>query len=133
MMMSTLFVSAPCQADAFTVAAHASVPVDSVSTGELKKILTGQVRTWSDGTPVVLVLPPADSPALAWLCSTYLHIAPKVYLRYINEKVFRGALGEPTRVEDGNSAGAALAATAGAIGVSVPPAMVEGAKALTVQ
>jgi len=131
--LAMVVASAPCQAGEFTVVVHAGVPIDTASATDIKKILTGQVRTWSDGQPIVLVLPPKASPALAWACKDLLKISPMVYLRYVSEKVFRGALDEPTRVDGDAATPAAVGLAPGAIGVTTTAAVVEGVKAISVQ
>ena len=105
-------------ADGFEViASHATT---AMSAKDLKRVFTGQISRWPDGTPVVLVLPPKGSPAMAWACSTVLKMPESVYLRYVKEKVFRGSIAQPIEVVGEGEIIAMVAQHVGA--VSIAPA-----------
>jgi len=91
----------------FSTIAFAQEPVDFVlvthvdtvhELGEfkdVKRVLSGQVSRWADGTPVHLVLPPRDTPEMEWLCGEILGMSEATYRRYLLEKAFRGAIPRP--------------------------------------
>jgi hypothetical protein len=62
-----------------------------------------------------------------------LKLPPVVYLRYLGEKVFRGAMEEPTHTVDDATTAATVLATAGAIGIVSAGAPTGGNNVLTGQ
>lgn len=65
-----------------------SAPLTSLSKEEQKAYLSGQHTTWPDGTPVVIVLYPKESPEIKWLCTHVIHLPPITYRRFIMQKAF---------------------------------------------
>lgn len=123
----TFVVSAPASAQDTTEAYQvvANHKTQAMTAKDIKKLLTGQQSKWPDGTPVVLVLPPADSEAVAWACKHLLRMPRSLYFRYVKEKAFRGSIAKPIEVSSEAAVAASVAAVAGAIAI-VPVGTVTG-------
>ena len=70
-----------------------------LSKREIKKLFTRQKVTWVDEERVTIVLPPIESPAMAWLSRNILGLPPDVYYRYLMEKAYRAGEDPPAMVE----------------------------------
>jgi len=132
-MVSVVMLPATARGQDQVIAVNADVPVSSVSYVTLKKILTGQITDWSDGQPIVLVLPPPGSSAMSWACKEVLKVPEDIYRRYLAEKVLRGVIATPANAGSEAQAAAAVADTAGAI-APVPHAVLgRDAKTLSIR
>ncbi|MEK7704448.1 MAG: hypothetical protein AAB426_05770 [Myxococcota bacterium] len=100
--------------EAGVLAVNSKANVQSLTALELRNVVSGQKRTWQNGLPIMLVLPPAGSPELQWLCSQ-LKMPEATYMRYIKEKMYRGQMQFVT-VANANEAKAMLGSMAGGIG-----------------
>jgi len=120
-------VSAPASAqdtpEAYQVVANHKT--QALPAKDIKKLLTGQQSKWPDGTPVVLVLPPAESEAVAWACEHLLRMPRSLYFRYVKEKAFRGSIAKPIEVSSEAAVAASVGAVVGAIAI-VPVGAVTG-------
>lgn len=89
----------------FSLVSGSEIP--PIETKFVRKYLSGQKATWPDGTPVVLILLPAGSPEMTWLCKNIIKMPEATYRRFVMEKSLRGGL-KIIEVEDAGEAVLAL-------------------------
>jgi len=119
---------------AYVLVASASVPVTNVTALDATRMLLGERRFWSSGTPIVVLMPPVDSPTRRFLLERMFHMTEAAYRRHTLEQLYRGELEyAPKVVATDEEALAFVAASKGALSI-VPSGMTlpEGARALTV-
>lgn len=112
------FASAQCPGGGLAVVVNKANPTESMSIAQLRKLILGDVRTWPDKKPVVLVSREAASDVFKCVLSSVVRMSDAEYHRYIVGAEFRG--GEPLAVRTVSSgAGAAkvIAGSAGSIAV----------------
>ena len=119
---------------AYVLVASASVPVTDVTAKDAARMLLGERRFWSSGTPIVVLMPPVDSPARRFLLERLFHMTEAEYRRHTLEQLYRGEIEyAPKVVATDEEALAFVAASRGALsivpdGTSLP----EGTRALLV-
>ena len=91
-----------------------SSELPDLSKKELRKYLSGQIPTWPNQEPVVLLLYPSNSELMLWLCNDLIGMPEPTYRRFIIEKSFRSGF-KLIEVEDEEAALRALSTTPGAI------------------
>jgi hypothetical protein len=120
--------------EAFTVIVHPAVPAVDVSLAQLREIFLGRQRTWSDGTPVVLIVQSAATRSRAVLLRVIYRMDEGAFRRYSIAWTFgesawsvapRGVGAGPTLVSSDALARRLTATIAGAIAV-VPAGEVDG-------
>ncbi len=116
----------------FVIVANFADAPSTLSSGELKKIFSMGTPTWSDGTPITLVLPPAASSEMEWLCTTQLRIDEGVFRRYTMEKAYREGLGAPYSSADRTDQLERIWATEGSISI-LPSGEEQGLLVLTLE
>jgi ABC-type phosphate transport system substrate-binding protein len=89
-------------------------PTESLSMAQLRKLVLGDVRTWPDRKPVVLVTREASSEAFKCLLSSVVRMSDAEYRRYIVGAEFRG--GDPLNAQTVNSGAGAAKIVAGSSG-----------------
>ncbi len=74
------------------VIVHKSSPVDDIAIADLRKMLTGALRTWPDSNPIVLVQQPDSSPGQKRMLQLVLKTNPAAYNRSLLRAQFQGGL-----------------------------------------
>ena len=72
------------------VIVHKSSPVESIAISDLRKMLTGALRTWPDSPTVVLVQQPDTSPSQKRMLQLVLKTNPAAYNRSLLRAQFQG-------------------------------------------
>ena len=72
------------------VVVHKSSTVDDVSTAALRKMLTGDLRSWTDSTPVILIQQPEENPSQQRMLQLLLRTTPAAYSRQLLQFQFQG-------------------------------------------
>jgi hypothetical protein len=109
---------AQCPGGGLAVIVNKANPTESLSIAQLRKLILGDVRTWPDKKPVVLISRDAASDVFKCVLSSVVRMSDAEYRRYIVGAEFRG--GDPLAVKMvGSGAGAAkiIAGSAGSIAV----------------
>ena len=73
---------------------------ESLSVAQLRRLILGDIRTWPDKKPVVLISREAASDVFKCVLSSIVRMSDAEYHRYIVSAEFRG--GDPLAVEDGH-------------------------------
>ena len=118
----------------YLLVASAGVPVTDVTLADAARMLLGERRFWSSGTPIVVLMPPVDSPARRFMLERLFHMTEQVYRRHTLEQLYRGEIEyAPKVVASHEEALAFLAASHGALTI-VPSgsALPAGARALRI-
>jgi hypothetical protein len=89
----------------------------SLTRAQIKEIATGRRRTWPRGPVVVLVLPRAGTPELAWFARAMVGMAEDALLARIREQVFKGEMRKPLTASTEQDVLTAVASDPGALGV----------------
>lgn len=113
-----LVARAQCAGGGLAVVVNKANPTESMSIAQLRKLILGDVRTWPDKKPVVLISRDAASDVFKCVLSSIVRMSDAEYHRYIVGAEFRG--GEPLAVRTvGSGAGAAkvIAGSPGSIAV----------------
>lgn len=114
------------QADPGTVIlCHASNPVSSLSSVDLKKALTGGTKQWANGAVVQVGVTSTETPELRGLASA-AGLSASDLLSRIQQQVFKGEMRKPVILRSAadciglarSNPGALCAATAG---MTIPP------------
>jgi ABC-type phosphate transport system substrate-binding protein len=94
---------------------------ESLSVAQLRRLILGDIRTWPDKKPVMLVSREASSDVFKCVLSSIVRMSDAEYHRYIVSAEFRG--GDPLPVRTVNSGEGAAKVIAGAAGsIAVVPA-----------
>jgi ABC-type phosphate transport system substrate-binding protein len=109
----------------FVVICHASNPVSSLTSSELKKALTGGTKQWANGAVVQIGITSSATPELTFLASAAGSTAPELLSR-VQQQVFKGEMRKPVILRSTaecvglvrSNPGAICATTAGG---SLPP------------
>jgi hypothetical protein len=112
----------------------AAVAVNDLSLADAARMLLGERRFWSSGAPIVVLMPPVDSPARRFLLERVFHMTEAAYRRHTLELLYRGELDyAPKVVASHEEALAFIAASHGALSI-VPSSSVlpEGVRVLHV-
>ncbi len=105
----------------YVIIVSAEVPVTNLTLGEAARLLQGERRFWRAGMPVVVLLPPAGSPARRFLLEHVFHMTEPVYRRHTLELLYRGEMDYAPKVV--NSFDELIAFTAASHGaISIVPA-----------
>ena len=118
----------------YLLVASAGVPVTDVSLADAARMLLGERRFWSSGAPIVVLMPPVDSPARHFLLERLFHMTEQAYRRHTLEQLYRGEIEyAPKVVASHEEALAFLAASHGALSI-VPSSstLPAGARALRI-
>jgi hypothetical protein len=107
---------AQCLAGGMVVIVNKSNTTESLSMAQLRKLILGDVRTWPDKQPVMLVSRELSSDVFKCMLSAIVRMNDAEYRRYILSSEFRG--GEPLAVRTVNS-GAVAAKIIAALGGSI--------------
>ncbi len=81
--------SAP-QGGPLAVVVHKSSRQENITTGELRKMLTGDLRVWQDSSPVVLVQQPDENPSQKRMLKILLKTTPAGYNNQLLQVQFQG-------------------------------------------
>lgn len=111
-----------CSPNTLTVLVNKANPTESLSMPQLRKLMLGDVHSWPDKKPVLVVRRDAASPAFHCLLSAVVRMTESEFKRYLMNTEFRGEEAVPQRT-------AATADAAVKMVISVPGsiAIVEGA------
>jgi hypothetical protein len=119
--MAGVAANAQCVPGGLAVVVNPSNPTESLSMAQLRRLILGDVRTWPDRKPVMLVSQESSSPVFKCVLSSIVRMSDDEYRRYIVSAEFRGA--ETLAVKTVNSgAGAAKIVTGSAGSIAVIPA-----------
>ena len=116
----------------WSLAAHAGDPavvvspsadIEALSQKDVRQLFTLRRRSWANGLPVRLVLPPRDSAEMTWLSDRVLGIPPEVYQRFLAEQAYRSGDTVPPSADASGVAAAIVAAgdSAGVLSVTSTP------------
>jgi ABC-type phosphate transport system substrate-binding protein len=109
---------AQCTAGELAVVVNKINPTESLSMAQLRKLILGDVRTWPDRKPVLLVSREFSSDVFRCVLSSIVRMNDGEYHRYILSTEFRG--GDPLAVKTVPSDAMAakyIAAMAGSIAI----------------
>lgn len=109
---------AECASGSLVVVVNKTNATESLSMAQLRKLILGDVRTWPDRKPVVLVGQEASSDVFKCVLSSIVRMSDAEYHRYILSTEFRG--GDPLVVKtvaSGLMAAKAIAGMAGSLAV----------------
>jgi len=118
---------AQCLTGGLAVVVNKGNPTESLSMAQLRKLILGDVHTWPDKQPVMLVNREVTSDVFKCVLSSIVRMNDSEYHRYILSTEFRG--GEPPSIKTVSSgvvAAKVIAALGGSIAVvpaSEVPAM----------
>jgi len=112
----TLIVPAHALAGNFVVVGTVTKENTTLRHSQLKKLLLGKRRSWPDGTSAVLVLPPAGSPEMSFLCEL-IGTSEADYRGSVLEAFFRGILAKPIKATSAADIMTTLAKTPGGLSV----------------
>jgi len=115
-LIACAVLSAQCLAGGMAVIVNKTNTTESLSMAQLRKLILGDVRTWPDKQPVMLVSREPSSDLFKCLLSSIIRMNDAEYHRYILSSEFRG--GEPLAVRTVNS-GAVAAKIIAALGGSM--------------
>ncbi|MGD0679690.1 MAG: hypothetical protein ABSC94_30250 [Polyangiaceae bacterium] len=112
-------------AGGYVVLVNASNQVTSLSHSELKHVVLGATKQWSNGAVVQVGIIPGDAPETQYFGSL-LDLTPRELLARIQEAVFKGELRRPAVLRSSADCVAMARAGAGAIcvasdGEALPP------------
>jgi len=107
------------------VVASPSAQVQSLSRKEVRHIFTLRRKSWSNGIPVRIVLPPVGSSEDKWLSEELLGLPPDVYRRFLAEQAYRRGGKMPLRADKAGVIKTVKAAGSSAGVVSVVPSPAE--------
>jgi hypothetical protein len=107
---------AQCLTGGMVVIVNKANTTESLSMAQLRKLILGDVRTWPDKQPVMLVSRELSSDVFKCMLSSIVRMNDAEYRRYILSSEFRG--GEPLAVRTVNS-GAVAAKIIAALGGSI--------------
>jgi hypothetical protein len=108
------------------VVVHPATPVESLSLGELRRMLLGERQFWPDQTRVTILLPPAGSPERTAVLRTVYRMNESEYRQYWVAKIFRAEVTGGPRVATTGQALRLAAAARGTIAL-IPAGAVDGA------
>ena len=109
---------AQCLSGGLAVIVNKANTTESLSMAQLRKLILGDVRTWPDKQPVMLVSREQSSDVFKCILSAIVRMNDAEYHRYILSTEFRG--GDPLAVRTVNSgviAAKTIAALGGAMAV----------------
>lgn len=122
---------APAADGQVVVIAHAGVPVDSLGRGELLNFYTGDVRSWPDGQPVV-VLDLREGDEVRKQFYGYLDTTPSRMKSVWLKRRLSGEGRPPESLGTPDAVVARVARTPGAIGFVPAEALLRGAMGVKV-
>jgi ABC-type phosphate transport system substrate-binding protein len=109
---------AQCVPGGLAVIVNKANPVESLSMAQLRKLILGDVRAWSNSKNVALIARDPNSKDFQCMLSGIVRLSPAEYHRYIISAEFRGD--EPMVIQTVDSdaaAGKYVGATAGGLAV----------------
>ena len=112
--MCFTFPSAGSAGDVFIIA-HKSVPVSSITKGEIKKIFIGKMTRWPDDKKINFVTMDPGETHNKFL-QNYIKRTPAQYNRYWKKQVFTGKGRKPKSFKTDKGVARYVASTEGAIG-----------------
>ena len=127
-------VASPAAADGgFSVIVSAKNGAVSLSTSDIKRLVSGNTKTWDGGAVVQLGIIPGDAPETQYL-ATLLSTTPRELMSALQQQVFKGELRRPIVLRSSADCMALASTNPGTIciaaaSVAVPP----GAKGVRVQ
>jgi hypothetical protein len=107
---------AQCLAGGMVVIVNKANATESLSMAQLRKLILGDVRTWPDKQPVMLISRELSSDVFKCVLSSIVRMNDAEYHRYLLSTEFRG--GDPPSVKTVNS-GATAAKIIAALGGSI--------------
>lgn len=118
---------------AIAVIVNASVPIDNLSLGELRKVFLGDRQFWSTDLRVTLLVPNPGSPEREALLSRVYEKSETQYRHYWIAKVFRTEVpAAPKVVVSGPMVGDLVRQIEGSIAVVAASVVPQGVKVLKV-
>lgn len=112
---------AECMPGGLAVVVNQGNPTESLSMAQLRKLILGDVRTWPDKKPVLLVSRELTSDVFKCVLLSIVRMTDAEYHRYILTSEFRG--GDPMNIKTANSGVAAAKMVSGLTGsIAVLPA-----------
>jgi ABC-type phosphate transport system substrate-binding protein len=81
---------AQCLPGGLAVVVNKANPTESLSMGQLRKLILGDVRNWQDRKQVALVARNASTKVFQCALSTIVRLSPGEYQRYVINAEFRG-------------------------------------------
>jgi hypothetical protein len=109
--------SGAARPDGYAMIRNGRSGAGSLTRAQIKDMATGRRRTWPRGPVVVLVLPRAGTPELAWFARSVIGMPENALLARIREQVFKGEMRRPITAATEQDVLTAVAADPGALGV----------------
>jgi ABC-type phosphate transport system substrate-binding protein len=109
---------AQCVPGGLAIVVNKANTTESLSVAQLRRLILGDIRTWPDKKPVLLISREASSDVFKCVLSSIVRMSDAEYHRYIVGAEFRG--GDPLAVKtvaSGDGAAKAIAGSAGSIAV----------------
>lgn len=78
------------EAPPLAVVVHKSSPVEAVSAADLRRMLTGELRTWPDKRPIVLIQQPESTDVQRRMIRDLLGLTPDGYRQKLLAVQFQG-------------------------------------------
>ena len=114
----TAGLHAQCTPGAMAVIVNKSNGTESLSPGQLRKLLIGDVRVWPDHKPVALISREASSNVAQCAVTTIVRLSPAEFRRYVMNAEFRGD--DPLAIQNADSdaqAGKLVSAAGGGLAI----------------
>jgi ABC-type phosphate transport system substrate-binding protein len=90
MLLVTGGACAQCLPGGLAIVVNKANPVESLSMGQLRKLLLGDVRSWQDHKPVSIVARAPSSKVFQCALSTIVRLSVADFQRYVINAEFRG-------------------------------------------
>jgi hypothetical protein len=122
--LASLAAPAVAAGAAYNLVVNKQNPVASLSTSDLKRVISGGTKVWDGGAVVQIGLTPGDAQGMLFL-ATAVDTSPRELLSFIQQQVFKGEVRRPIALRAPSDCLAFASATPGGIciapsGVPVP-------------
>ena len=118
---------------ATTVVVHDSVPLETLTQAQLRNIFSLRQTLWPDGTPVRVIVMPADTELHQRFCREQLRLFPYQLNNIWDKHSFSGTGRRPEQVTDSEAMLQLLRSVPGAIGYIDVAVAVAGIKEVRVE
>jgi ABC-type phosphate transport system substrate-binding protein len=88
--VATVPCAAQCTPGSLVVIVNKANPTDSLSMAQLRKLMLGDIKSWPDRKPVLLINREASSNAAKCILTAVVRMSDSEYRRYMMNAEFRG-------------------------------------------
>ena len=99
---------AQCVSGGLAAIVNKSNPVDTLSMAQLRRLILGDVRSWQDRKPVVVVARAPSTKTFQCMISSIVKLSMPEYKRYVINAEFRGEDAMVIQTADSNAAAAKI-------------------------